>query len=289
MPSTLTDAPFTDAYTQQEIEFYGTRPYRSRDDTLRVIIQKPVGPLDEYFNAGFMDGQIQVPTLIARRPDPIMSPAAAIAYPAVISPSAMPDADSAAWGIWMSLTPMETQSSYLAISRATGEVGTAGLGLGYFTLRAAAKDNVETVTVFEQNPAVIKYFKYRFKHRPYFNKIKIVEGDAREQCKDYQFDFFFADVYPLLLSDTAIDDIGVFCEQNDIDLYQLWGEERIIMHMLVENLLPRGWFRGDEYLLVQRFLNNKAKLACYSRLDRAHNMEFCERYVTMTRKHTDRC
>lgn len=271
--------PFSDEYCRQEIEFYGTKPYKNRADTLRVVITQPRGSLNEYFNKQYMLGQLNVPTLITRGPG--------IAKPEAAGTS-LRRADSGPWHLWMSLTPMEVQSSYLAIHRAEGLVGTAGLGLGYYALRAAAKESVEEVIVFEENKDTIKYFKYRFKDRPYFKKVKIVEGDARQTCKGYSFDFFFADIYKTLLPDQCLEDIKLFCDQNDMYCYQFWGEERILFHMLIEKVLPDGWLRWDEKILFQRFISDQERLQLYDPVGIAHNEEFVKRYMELAEQYTDR-
>jgi len=283
-----TDEPFTDEYHDAEIAFYGLKPYKNKADTVRIIVQNPVGILSTYFGEDFMTGQ-SIPALVIRRPDQVLSPAAFIEGQHLAVPAEFPNQqDKFNWQLWMSLTPMEIESSYLALSRSEGAVGTAGLGMGYFALRAASKESVESVTVFEQNPDVIKYFKYRFKDRPYFKKIKIVEGDARETCRDYAFDFFFADIYPTLLSDEAVQDMAVFGgSNNDISLYQFWGEERILFHMIDYEMLPMNWLRWDEKIFLGRFAS-KERLGTYRRLPYEQNVEFCKLYTTLSKRFTDR-
>lgn len=272
-------APFCDEYTQEEIKFYGTKPYKNREDTLRVIIQNPVGQLNEYLNKEFMTRQFHVPCLIARNSDPIMSPAAAMDDNEASTPVGIKDSHN--WGIWMSLTPMETQSNYLPICRARGRVGTAGLGLGYFALRAAEKEEVDSVEVFEESADVIKYFKYRFRSRPYFKKIKVVHGDARKLCKGRTYDFFYADIYRTMLPAVCLDDVELFCGDNEIEQYQFWGEERIIFQLMVSNVLPKRWLRHDERMFLLRFTKDEERMSLHEKMPEFMVTGFGARYIRL--------
>ena len=51
--------------------------------------------------------------------------------------------------IWMSITPNETWTILPAIERSFGKVITFGVGLGYYPLMCALKENVESVTIVE--------------------------------------------------------------------------------------------------------------------------------------------
>ena len=101
---------------------------------------------------------------------------------------------------WMTLTPVDTDTSKDAISRARGKVVTFGLGLGYFTYMASRKPEVESVTVVELSKDVIKLFREEI--LPYFDhpeKVKIVNADAfkyaEEVMPEENFDFAFVDTW----------------------------------------------------------------------------------------------
>ncbi len=102
--------PFSDAYLAQEIRFYalpsGVHRYGAVESR---YIRKPDGDLDDYFN---QHNRVQLPPI----------------------PTFFIDRK-----VWMSLAPIEVQSCAVAIAMAEGRVATAGLGMGYFALRAAAK------------------------------------------------------------------------------------------------------------------------------------------------------
>ena len=101
---------------------------------------------------------------------------------------------------WMTLTPVDTDTSREAIGKARGRVVTFGLGLGYFAYMASRKSDVESVTVVELSPDVIKLFKEEI--LPFFEhpeKIRIVNSDAFEYAEMVMprehFDFAFVDTW----------------------------------------------------------------------------------------------
>lgn len=199
--------PFTDAYKQREVAFYNLKD-RYDSGKIRVELKKMIGILPDYLNKNFRVDDQPTPTMFIDN------------------------------RLWMSLSYMEVQSHYLPIKFAKGKVATAGLGLGYFALRAAKKKSVEKVDVYEINPEVIKFFLETFKHRKtLMNKINIIEGDVREKLKNQTYDLVFLDIYREMLEDKAIDDIAQFRSENDIGDLRVWGEERVFLDALVAHKL----------------------------------------------------
>lgn len=101
---------------------------------------------------------------------------------------------------WMTLTPVDLDTSEDAIERARGKVVTFGLGLGYFAYMASEKENVSQVTVVERSEKVANLFKRHI--LPQFkngHKINIVISDAFDYAKDVMpeehFDFAFVDTW----------------------------------------------------------------------------------------------
>lgn len=101
---------------------------------------------------------------------------------------------------WMTLTPVDTDTSKEAIEKSRGKVVTFGLGLGYFAYMASRKSEVESVTVVELSSEVIKLFKEEI--LPFFEhpeKIRIVNADAFEYAEKVMpgenFDFAFVDTW----------------------------------------------------------------------------------------------
>ncbi len=102
--------------------------------------------------------------------------------------------------VWMSTDPNEINTMKRAISETKGHVLTFGLGLGYFALMSAKKDDVKDVTIVEKDEAIINIFK---KHiLPLFEfkeKIHIIHDDAfdyvRKNHLDKMYDYLFIDIW----------------------------------------------------------------------------------------------
>jgi hypothetical protein len=85
---------------------------------------------------------------------------------------------------WMTLTPVDLDTSDDAIDRAHGKVVTFGLGLGYYAYMVSEKENVEYITVIEKSADVIALFKEHI--LPQFShpeKVRIINADAFEYAE----------------------------------------------------------------------------------------------------------
>ncbi len=101
---------------------------------------------------------------------------------------------------WMTLTPVDLDTCEDAIEHSRGRVVTFGLGLGYYAYMASEKEEVESVTVVEKSPKVIKLFsEYILPQFTNKEKIIIVEADALDYAKNTMpkesFDFAFVDIW----------------------------------------------------------------------------------------------
>ena len=201
--------PFTDEYFQEELDFYGVHQYASK--SVNVRLREPVGRCDDYLNASFWDGYTSVPVMYING------------------------------GVWMSITRMEVQSQHLPILWAKGDVGTIGLGLGHFTLRAMQKPEVKSVTVFELKQEVIEYFKHSFSDRVGFEKVKFVVGDGRNKCIGKRFDFLYVDCYQTLLPDQALLDLRTLPTVVNLtegyDSYHFWGLEKVMVEAVMQGVI----------------------------------------------------
>ena len=187
--------PFLDEFLKEEVEWYG------KPKDIKMI--RPQMRCDDYLNVNFrLDPGFDIPILVR---------------------------DGT---IWMSMTWMEVQSAWPAIWEAQGRAATIGLGLGYFALRVVEKDDVEKLTVFEQDADNIAWFRENFSGRPGFDKIEFVHGDARETCRGHEFETMFADPYPPLGADEAIGDAELFKGANRILRYRFWTYERCVADAL---------------------------------------------------------
>ena len=189
--------PFENNYLKPELTFYKLTEYDNHG--IKVISPEFSGRCDEYLNKAFHIN---------------------VKFPVMYIDGKL----------WMSLSFSEIQSHYLAIKNAKGIVGTGGLGLGYFTLRVASKDDVERVDVYEINPKVIQFFKDSFSRRKCFKKINFIEGDVREKIGEQYYNFFFMDIYPVMeLDQQLIDDIHLSYKYDTITNYHFWGQERVLL------------------------------------------------------------
>lgn len=80
---------------------------------------------------------------------------------------------------WMTLTPVDLDTSSEAIEAAHGRVVTFGLGLGYYAYMCSEKPEVEEITVIERSPDVIRLFKkYILPQFTHPEKVRVIESDA---------------------------------------------------------------------------------------------------------------
>jgi hypothetical protein len=214
--------PFTNEFVEKEVAFYDLpKPYSK--DGVEVRLVAPQGTISDYLNKNWR-----------------------IFKPGFKVPALIVDGE-----LWMSLTAMEIQSLYVPIAMAYGEVGTAGLGLGYFALRAAGMPEVEKVHVFEREARVADFFMERFGNRPEIEKIEITVGDARKEMlwKDARrsFDFVFMDVYQTMLGDDVVDDILLFNKKGSVETYRFWGQERVLLDAWKDRERPTMSFLERAY------------------------------------------
>ena len=101
---------------------------------------------------------------------------------------------------WMTLTPVDLDTCDEAIALAHGRVVTFGLGLGYYAYMVSEKPEVESVTVIEKSPDVIRLFeKYIFPYFSHKDKVKVICADAFEYAEkkmpDESYDLAFVDTW----------------------------------------------------------------------------------------------
>jgi hypothetical protein len=162
---------------------------------------------------------------------------------------------------WMTLTPVDLDTSDYAIERARGKVVTFGLGLGYFAYMASEKEDVESVTVVELSSDVIRLF--REKILPKFShpeKINIVNADAFEYAEktmpNENFDFAFVDTWrdasdgaPMYKKMKALEHLSRGTE------FSYWIENFIISRLRAEKF-------EELYALVKQDSENAPKSYC---------------------------
>lgn len=101
---------------------------------------------------------------------------------------------------WMTLTPVDLDTSDDAIAAAHGKVITFGLGLGYYAYMVSEKPEVESVTVVELNSKVIELFKKHILPQfPNKDKVRIINSDAflyaEHEMPKENYDIAFVDTW----------------------------------------------------------------------------------------------
>jgi len=102
-------------------------------------------------------------------------------------------------GIWMCVTPNEINTMQPYINKATGNVITFGLGLGYFAFMVSIKKEVKKVTVIEMDQKIIDIFNKNI--LPYFpnqEKIEIIKDEAIHYLDNHEmnkYDFIYYDLW----------------------------------------------------------------------------------------------
>ncbi len=101
---------------------------------------------------------------------------------------------------WMTLTPVDLDTSEEAICAAHGKVITFGLGLGYYTYMVSEKPSVESITVIEKSPDVIRLFeRYILPQFSHPEKVRVICADAFEYAEKEMpaehFDLAFVDTW----------------------------------------------------------------------------------------------
>lgn len=129
---------------------------------------------------------------------------------------------------WMSLTPMEVESHFMPIHRATGRVVTGGLGLGYYVQRVLDKPEVEAVVAYETNPDVIALYRANFGQHP---KLTIQQANILEM-KGETFDSAYIDIYDTPMNPSAPADMSLLLSNNHIQDYRFWTMEAVMLEMI---------------------------------------------------------
>lgn len=78
---------------------------------------------------------------------------------------------------WMSLTPNEVLTQRSHIKRMCGNVGLAGLGLGWAARKILLRDKVTSLTIFEVNQSIIEFFGKPLTEQ-FGDKVSLVQANA---------------------------------------------------------------------------------------------------------------
>ena len=137
--------------------------------------------------------------------------------------------------VWMTVTPNEINTIQPAVGQSFGHVLTYGLGLGYYTFHCLLKNEVESVTVVEKNPAVIDVFTRLL--LPFFPRkeaLRIIHADAFDYAANTMpqehYDVVFADLW----HDVA-DGLPLYRQMKALEVpgprYLYWIEKTLKVYM----------------------------------------------------------
>lgn len=167
--------------------------------------------------------------------------------------------------IWMRISPMEIESSYMFIKHAKGIVGVVGLGLGYVVQELAKKKDVEKIIVYEKEKDIIDLYYMNFKEN---KKIKIINEDAYK-AKGKNFDYFYVDIYEYKLDTKVVEDFKLFNKLHNIEEYLFWGLEHFLLSCKYEEIvwvyIPELWMDISKEIFTS--LQESEMLKYYNQLD----------------------
>ena len=205
----LAENPFEQAYFEQELRFIKEKLKPRKDENIEVCYRTIRGRYNGYMYVDWLASEVEVPVLLI-------------------------DGE-----VWMSITPMEVESHYMPIELAVGDVGVAGLGLGYYVQRILEKEEVESVTVYEKSEKVISLYRQIYGEN---DKLTILNEDVREM-NNQTFDFFYCDIYQYQGDTEAFYDMKLLTEKNDLGDYHFWTQEMMYLELVQENIemVPFSW------------------------------------------------
>lgn len=157
---------------------------------------------------------------------------------------------------WMSITPNEIETMRQPIDEASGDVLTLGCGLGYYAYMVSEKENVLSVTIVENNPAVIEIFReYILPQFPHGDKIRIVQADAFEYLRgitDGQFTYCFADLWANSADIVPYLKVRRICDKFVQTKVSYWIQDGLDIHIQFSILYRlKAQYDGDGNLLEE--------------------------------------
>ena len=138
--------------------------------------------------------------------------------------------------LWMSLTPMELESQSHHVLAAKGHTVLMGLGMGLLLYNVLLNNDVEKVTVIENDPDVIELFHQITNPTAWQNwdKVSIIVGDALNWIPSETVDYLAVDIWPAL-GDENLRPNGQKIQQNvRAKQVALWGQELDFISYCVE-------------------------------------------------------
>ncbi len=138
--------------------------------------------------------------------------------------------------LWMSLTPMELESQSHHVLAASGHTVLMGLGMGLLLYNVLLNNDVEKVTVIENDPDIIELF-YQITSAttwPNWEKVSIIVADALSWIPSEPVDYLAVDIWSAL-GDINLRFDGQKIQQNvQAKQVALWGQELDFITYCVE-------------------------------------------------------
>ena len=144
--------------------------------------------------------------------------------------------------VWMSLSPMETESQQIGVDLAKGHVAIIGLGMGWVAGMTAMQPDVGRVTVVEMDEDVLAMHRQLqlFERLPegIGAKIEIVEADALEWKPDSHVDLLMPDIWLDMVSWERPEEVREMQDNVRADSVYFWGQELELARHLVRDGRP---------------------------------------------------
>lgn len=131
--------------------------------------------------------------------------------------------------VWMSVSPMETESQQIGVDLARGHVVVFGLGMGWSAAMSALREEVDRVTVVEMDDEVLAMHRELdlFGRLPdgVGEKVEIVEADALEWKPDAPVDMLMPDIWLDMVSWERAEEVHDMQANVGADSIYFWGQE----------------------------------------------------------------
>jgi len=138
--------------------------------------------------------------------------------------------------VWMSLSPIETESLAPHVARMSGHVVIAGLGMGLALYNALLRPAVRRVSVLECDSEVIALFAgITGSDWPKSGRFSIEQIDAREWRSPEPVDYLYADIWDKIGASNAGADTRIMCRNMRPKSAGYWGMEADFVSFLARN------------------------------------------------------
>lgn len=157
--------------------------------------------------------------------------------------------------VFMSVTPLELESHWIPFSEASGNVVIAGLGMAMIVINLLHRGKCDSIVVLEHSQALIDalpnllegYTRELWNEAVDAGELTIIKADCKADlpldkiakafgCANYAVDvcdYFYADIWPTIGTDEAVEDTQHMCAQLMPAEAYFWGQELTLAHMML--------------------------------------------------------